>query len=85
MQEVSARMNTTSFIDELQARLTALMQQTPAADLQKNVKALLSQQFARLELVTREEFDTQVKVLAHARSRIDELERRLAELEQRPN
>jgi ubiquinone biosynthesis accessory factor UbiK len=76
-------MDTTSFIDELQARLTALMQQTPAADLQKNVKALLSQQFARLELVTREEFDTQVKVLAYARSRIDELERRLAELEQR--
>jgi len=76
-------MNTNSFIDDLQARVTALLQQTPAADLQKNLKALLSQQFARLELVTREEFDTQVKVLAHARSRIEELERRLAELEQR--
>lgn len=83
MHEPPHRMGKASFIDELQARLTALMQQTPAADLQKNVKALLSQQFARLELVTREEFDVQMKVLTHARARIDELERRLAELEQR--
>lgn len=69
------------FLDELQDRLNALFAQTPAADLQKNLKALLGQQFARLELVTREEFDTQAKVLARARARLDELERRLADLE----
>jgi ubiquinone biosynthesis accessory factor UbiK len=60
-----------------------VIQQTPAADLQKNLKALLTQQFARLELVTREEFDTQSKVLARARAKLDELERRIADLEQR--
>jgi hypothetical protein len=52
--------------------------------MQKNLKALLTQQFARLELVTREEFDTQAKVLARARSKLDELELRIAELERRP-
>jgi BMFP domain-containing protein YqiC len=77
-------MDKTSFLDDLQSRVSSLIQQTPAGDLQKNLKALLTQQFARLELVTREEFDTQSKVLARARAKLDELERRLAELEQRP-
>lgn len=77
-------MDRVSFLDELQQRLSALIEATPAADLQKNVKALLTQQFARLELVTREEFDTQTKVLARTRAKLEELEARLATLENRP-
>ncbi|HQR56166.1 MAG TPA: accessory factor UbiK family protein [Burkholderiaceae bacterium] len=77
-------MDKISFLDDLQSRVSELVRQTPAADLQKNLKALLTQQFARLELVTREEFDTQAKVLARARSKLDELELRIAELERRP-
>jgi BMFP domain-containing protein YqiC len=76
-------MDKVSFLDELQQRLAALIEATPAADLQKNVKALLTQQFARLELVTREEFDTQSKVLARTRAKLEELEARLAALENR--
>lgn len=76
-------MDKISFLDELQDRVSALVQQTPAADLQKNLKAMLSQQFARLELVTREEFDTQSKVLARARAKLEELERRITDLERR--
>ena len=75
-------MDKTSFLDDLQSRLAAVIEQTPAEDLQKNLKALLTQQFAKLELVTREEFDTQSRVLARARSKLDELEGRLAKLEQ---
>ncbi len=81
---VAPRMDKISFLDDLQSRVSELIRQTPAADMQKNLKALLTQQFARLELVTREEFDTQSKVLARARSKLDELERRIAELERRP-
>ena len=77
-------MDKVSFLDELQQRLAALIEATPAADLQKNVKALLTQQFARLELVTRDEFDTQTKVLARTRAKLEELEARLAALEKRP-
>lgn len=69
------------FLDELQSRLLALLEQTPAADLQKNLKALLAQQFARMDLVTREEFDTQTRVLARTREKLGELEHRLAQLE----
>ena len=75
-------MDKTSFLDDLQSRLSAVIEQTPAADLQKNLRTLLTQQFAKLELVTREEFDTQSRVLARARSKLDELEQRLAKLEQ---
>jgi len=74
-------MDKVSFLDELQDRLAALMNNTPAADMQKNLKALLTQQFARLELVTREEFDIQTKVLARSREKLEELERKLSELE----
>jgi hypothetical protein len=77
-------MDKISFLDDLQSRVSDLVRQTPAADMQKNLKALLTQQFARLELVTREEFDTQAKVLARARTKLDELEHRIAELERRP-
>jgi BMFP domain-containing protein YqiC len=77
-------MEKTAFLDELQSRLEALLADTPAADLQRNLKALLAQQFARLDLVTREEFDTQVKVLARTREKLEALERRLAEIESAP-
>jgi ubiquinone biosynthesis accessory factor UbiK len=69
------------FLDDLQRRLGALFAETPAADLQKNLKALLTQQFARLDLVTRQEFDTQLHVLTRTREKLEALERRLAELE----
>jgi hypothetical protein len=69
------------FLDDLQSRLLALLQQTPAADLQKNLKALLTQQFARMDLVTREEFDVQAQVLARTREKLERLEQQLARLE----
>jgi BMFP domain-containing protein YqiC len=76
-------MDTVSFLDELQARIDQLIAGTPAADLQKNLRALLAQQFARLDLVTREEFDTQARVLARTREKLAALETRVAALEAR--
>lgn len=72
------------FLDELQARVMSLLQQSPAADLQKNLKALLTQQFARMDLVTRDEFDAQSQVLARTREKLETLERRLAQMESGP-
>jgi BMFP domain-containing protein YqiC len=74
-------MEKTAFLDDLQQRLSSLIEGTPAADLQRNLKALLAQQFAQLDLVTREEFDAQVRVLARTREKLEALERRLAELQ----
>jgi hypothetical protein len=76
-------MQKAAFLDDLQQRLASLIEGTPAADLQRNLKALLAQQFAQLELVTREEFDAQVRVLARTREKLQEVEGRLAEQESR--
>ena len=67
--------------NDLQARMSELFKNSPAKDVERNVKAMLSQGFSKLDLVTREEFDTQTQVLVRTRARLEELERRVAELE----
>jgi len=51
------------------------------ADAERNFKAVLQSAFAKLELVTREEFDIQSAVLGRTRERLEELAARLMELE----
>ncbi|MCA3159224.1 MAG: accessory factor UbiK family protein [Burkholderiales bacterium] len=75
-------MNKAEFLQDLQQKISDLMRQSPAAEIEKNLKALLNQGFARLELVTREEFDVQREVLARTRAKLTELEKRLNDLEQ---
>jgi BMFP domain-containing protein YqiC len=70
-------------LNDLQQRVSELLRNSPARDVERNVKAMLSQGFSKLDLVTREEFDVQTQVLARTRARLEELERRLAELEQK--
>jgi ubiquinone biosynthesis accessory factor UbiK len=69
------------FLSELSARLAALAADNPAKDFEKNVRALLSSAFSRLDLVSREEYEVQTQVLARAREKLAALEARVAELE----
>jgi BMFP domain-containing protein YqiC len=68
-------------VDEINKKINDLLANTPAADVQKNLRALLQSAFAKLDLVTREEFDVQRAVLLRAREKITQLETRLAALE----
>ena len=68
-------------IDEISARIKEVMARTPAADIERNMRATLSSLFTRLELVTREEFDVQSAVLVRTREKLAALEARLAALE----
>lgn len=68
-------------LEDIGAKLSELAASSPARDLEKNAKAVLNSAFSKLELVTREEFEVQREVLAHARARLAELEHRVAELE----
>ena len=70
-------------LDEINQKIRELLSNTPAADMQKNLRALLQSVFARLDLVTREEFDVQREVLARAREKIAVLETQVKALEQR--
>jgi len=72
-----------SFLSELQARISEVLQRSPARDVEKNLKAMLSQGFAKLDLLTREEFEIQSEVLARTRAKLEALEARVAELESR--
>jgi BMFP domain-containing protein YqiC len=70
-------------IDDLLARVGEAIRNSPAQDVERNVKALLSSGLARLDLVSRADFDVQAQVLARTRAKIDALEARVAELEAR--
>lgn len=71
----------TNFFDDLQAKINQAFESSPAKDIERNVKAMLSQGFSKLDLVTREEFDIQSQVLAKTRAKLEALEARVAELE----
>jgi ubiquinone biosynthesis accessory factor UbiK len=71
----------TRLLDEMDRRLREILARSPAADLEKNLRALMQSALGRLDLVTREEYDVQREVLLRARARLEELEARLAELE----
>jgi len=78
-----ASMPKTEILEDLSTRISEFLAASPARDLEKNLRALLSGAFAKLDLATREEFDVQAKVLLRTREKLAELEARVAELEGR--
>jgi len=76
-------MKRNDWMEDLQKSLSDLIARSPAADIERNVKAFMGQAFTRMDLITREEFDVQADLLARQRSRIDALEQRISELESR--
>ena len=54
-------------------------------DVQKNIHTLLQGALSRLDLVTREEFDAQSQVLARTREKLEQMEKIVADMEERQN
>jgi BMFP domain-containing protein YqiC len=73
----------TRLLEEIDRKMKEILARGPAADLEKNLRALLLSAFSRLDLVTREEFDVQREVLLRTRAKLEELEAKLAEHEKR--
>ena len=71
-------------LDDISAKIRVLVASSPAADMEKNLRALLQSALAKLDLVTREEFDVQTQVLQRTREQLSLLEQRLATLEAPP-
>ncbi len=69
--------------EELRARVDEAFRNSPAPDIEKNLRALLASWFERLDLVLREDFEVQKKLLERAQAKLAELEVRVAELEAR--
>ena len=67
--------------DDIAARIGKAIEDSPAKDIERNVKAMLASGVAKLDLVPRAEFDVQAQVLLKTRAKLDALEKRIAELE----
>lgn len=77
-------MNKLDFLNDLAKRLCDALPpglHTLKQDAEKNIQAVLKTAFSKLDLVTREEFDAQTKVLARSRKKIETMEARIRELE----
>jgi len=67
----------------MRARLAEALRDSPAQDLEKNLRALLSAFFDRFDLAAREDLEVQKKLLERAQAKLAALEARVAELEAR--
>jgi BMFP domain-containing protein YqiC len=77
-------MEPTQFLKDLAERLSNALPENLQAikkDCEKNMHSILTSTFTKLDLVTREEFDTQTKVLARTRKKVDALEATVLELQ----
>lgn len=75
----------TKTIDDIASRLAGAVPpglNTLKEDLEKNIHAILQSVLGKLDLVTREEFEVQKMVLAKTRSKLEDLEKRVSEMEQ---
>ncbi len=68
-------------LEEISRRINEIIKSSPAADVEKNLRALLQSMFTKLELVSREEFDIQAEVLRNSRKKMELLEARITALE----
>ena len=69
--------------EDLSERINQAFRNSPAQDFEKNLRALLASWFDRMDLVVREDFEVQKKLLERAQMKLAELETRVAELESR--
>ena len=67
--------------EDLGERINEALRNSPAQDLEKNLRALLASWFDRMDLVPREDFEVQKKLLENAQARLAALEARVAEME----
>lgn len=70
------------FFEDFQRNMSDLIAKSPAADIEKNMKAMAAQAFAKMDLITRDEFDIQKQLLEKALVRISELEQKIKEMQQ---
>lgn len=60
--------------EQINEHMGKLLENSPLKDMEKNIKSIIMAIFSKLDLVTREEFDTQQKVLIATRKKLEELE-----------
>jgi Uncharacterized protein conserved in bacteria len=72
-----------NIFDDLQSRINQIIDSSPVKDIEKNVRALITQALFRLDVVTREEFDLQVMTITQLREQINLLQAHLNKVEKK--
>ena len=67
--------------EEMQSKVGDAIHNSPAQEIEKNVRAMMNQGFQKMDLVTRDEFELQAKVLSKTREKLEALELKVAEME----
>lgn len=83
MRNIDSDAMNEKILNDINQRVREVFAQSPAADLEKNLRVLLTGFLTRLDLVTREEFDIQRQVLLRTREKLARLEAQLEQLERR--
>lgn len=71
------------FFDDIASKVADAIAASPAKDVEKNVRAMMSSTFNKLDLVTKEDFEIQQQVLLKTREKLSELEARVLQLEEK--
>ncbi len=66
--------------EQINRQLGSILKDNPLQDINGNIKAIIMAVLNKLDIVTREEFDTQQKVLLATRQKLDELEEQVKQL-----
>lgn len=74
-------MNPKQIFEDLSAKLSDTVANSPVKDWEKNAKSMITGALAKMDLVTREEFDVQQQILVKTRLQINQLEEKIAILE----
>jgi BMFP domain-containing protein YqiC len=70
-------------IQNLSNKIRHIIKDSPVSDLEDNINALLKSTFTKMDLINREEFDVQTEVLKRTRSKLETLEAKIIDLEQK--
>lgn len=70
-----------TLIQDLSFKIKSLVKESPVSDLDRNIHALIQGTLTKMELISREEYDVQTTVLQQTREKLNELEKKLAVIE----
>ena len=74
-------MTAKTLFEDLSERINEALRNSPAQDIEKNLRVLLASWFDRMDLVLREDFETQKRLLEQAQVKLAALEARVSQLE----
>ena len=72
----------TQILEQIASQISALLPEQAGSDIKQNIQQVLARQLNKLDVVSRDEFEAQQAVLLRTREKLENLEKKVAQLEQ---